>query len=262
MAARDETTLSSGGLRPVTRTGRTVRRPAGPWTPAVHALLGDLEEVGFDGAPRPRGIDDEGREVLTFVEGDDSHHARDETLHSDHALGEVARLVRRFHDAVAGFEPPVDAAWQYLSEAPRDGIVCHNDLAPVNAIFRHGQPVAFIDWDYAAPAPRVWDVACAVSSFVPLLDDEFCRRHGYSLAPRGPRLRLFCDAYGLEGTERETLLDVLRNRELAMYETVRRGAEAGHPTYAAVWAETKGRRWLDIVGYQDDQRRVWQSHLS
>ena len=40
----------SGG---VVRIGDTVRRPAGPWTPAVHALLGHLHATGFPGAPRP-----------------------------------------------------------------------------------------------------------------------------------------------------------------------------------------------------------------
>src|SRR5260221_6573384 len=52
--------MSSG----VVRVGDTVRRPAGPWTPAVHALLAHLHAVGFDGAPRPLGVDERGREVL------------------------------------------------------------------------------------------------------------------------------------------------------------------------------------------------------
>jgi hypothetical protein len=38
----------SGG---VVRVGDTVRRPAGFWTPAVHALLKHLHEAGFRGAP-------------------------------------------------------------------------------------------------------------------------------------------------------------------------------------------------------------------
>lgn len=33
------------------RIGDTVRRPAGPWTPTVHALLGHLHAAGFHGAP-------------------------------------------------------------------------------------------------------------------------------------------------------------------------------------------------------------------
>jgi len=39
----------------VVRVGDTVRRPAAPWTPAVHALLDHLQAVGFRGAPRAHG---------------------------------------------------------------------------------------------------------------------------------------------------------------------------------------------------------------
>ncbi|MEK8169329.1 hypothetical protein NKH77_04555 [Streptomyces sp. M19] len=35
----------------------------------MHALLAHLHEVGFRAAPRPLGIDDQGREVLTYLPG-------------------------------------------------------------------------------------------------------------------------------------------------------------------------------------------------
>ncbi|MFE7134272.1 hypothetical protein ACFVIM_25780 [Streptomyces sp. NPDC057638] len=46
----------------VVRVGDTVRRPAGPWTPAVHAVLTQLHQMGFRAAARPLGVDDQGRE--------------------------------------------------------------------------------------------------------------------------------------------------------------------------------------------------------
>ena len=68
--AGTETPLGGGNMNSgVVRVGDTVRRPAGPWTPAVHALLAHLHAAGFDGAPRPLGIDEQGREVLTFISG-------------------------------------------------------------------------------------------------------------------------------------------------------------------------------------------------
>ncbi|MEP6665725.1 MAG: hypothetical protein ABJA81_04690 [Nocardioidaceae bacterium] len=143
MSSGDEVELPAAGGRSVSRVGQTVRRETGPWTPAVHGLLRHLEDVGFDGAPRVRGIDDQGREVLSFVEGEEGHHANGEALHHDRALLEVARLVRRFHDAVAGFVPPAQAQWRFLVDAPRQGIVCHNDLAPVNTIICGGRAGGF-----------------------------------------------------------------------------------------------------------------------
>jgi hypothetical protein len=55
----------------VVRVGDTVRRPARPSTATVQAYLAHLHCAGFTGAPVPLGIDDQGREVLSFVPGDE-----------------------------------------------------------------------------------------------------------------------------------------------------------------------------------------------
>lgn len=62
--------LEGGNIGGAVRAGDTVRRSAGPWTPAVHALLAHLADKGFADAPRPLGFDEQGREVLTFLEGE------------------------------------------------------------------------------------------------------------------------------------------------------------------------------------------------
>lgn len=65
-----EEQLSGGNTSVVVRVGDTVRRPVGPWTPAVHDLLNYLAAVGFAGAPRVQGIDKLNREVPDFVPGE------------------------------------------------------------------------------------------------------------------------------------------------------------------------------------------------
>lgn len=69
-----EERLEGGYADGAVRVGNTVRRLAGPWTPAVHALLAHLAGQGFTGAPRPLGFDEQGREVLTFLEGETCAH--------------------------------------------------------------------------------------------------------------------------------------------------------------------------------------------
>ena len=204
-----EVPLGRGPAGPV-RIGDTVRRATGEWTPAVHALLDHLESVGFDGAPRAHGVDEKGREILDYVEGRVGWRPYPEDIFDDVGLVAAARLIRRYHDAVRDFTPPADSAWRFLPGAPREGITCHNDLAPYNTVYRDGRPFAFIDWDLAAPGPAAWDLAGAAYRFVPLYDDEQCRTLEMPLQPRGPRLRLFCDAYGLE--ERQDLLTLVRRR--------------------------------------------------
>src|SRR5207245_2859525 len=100
-----EERLPGGNLSSrVMRVGATVRRPVGPWTPAVHALLNHLHAVGFDGAPRVLGLDDAGREILEYIPGevawDERHH---QLLGADQAVQQAGALLRRFHDAVADF---------------------------------------------------------------------------------------------------------------------------------------------------------------
>src|SRR2546423_14571099 len=65
---QQEIPLLGGNTSTVVRVGDTVRRNAGPGTPAVHALLRHLEDVGFTGAPRALGTDERGREGLSSLE--------------------------------------------------------------------------------------------------------------------------------------------------------------------------------------------------
>jgi hypothetical protein len=65
----DETPLAGSRLNRVVRIGDTVRRPAGAWTPTVHALLNHLVERGFTLGPRPLGYDGDGREILSYISG-------------------------------------------------------------------------------------------------------------------------------------------------------------------------------------------------
>ena len=52
------------------RIGDTVRRPLRPFSLTVQAYLAHLRDAGFTGAPLPFGVDEQGREVLSFVPGD------------------------------------------------------------------------------------------------------------------------------------------------------------------------------------------------
>lgn len=222
---------------PVVRVGDTVRRRVGPWTAAVHELLRHLESVGFGSAPRVLGIDGEGREVLSYVEGVDGRRGR---RFDDVTLTLEARLLREFHDAVASFVPPSSARWRAGSWQYRPGlgdaqklVVCHNDVAPYNVVYESGRPVALIDWDFAGPAPVEWDVAYAAWRFVPLYPDDVCRKLGCNPDSRALRLRTFCEAYRL--LERDTLLDTLRLRLLAEgSEFAQRSCEL-LDVHAAVW---------------------------
>lgn len=204
MPSPEEEQALTGAVSTVVRIGNTVRRNTGPWTPAVHALLHHLEAVGFDGAPRVLGRDEQGREVLSFVDGEVAPGPTP-AAYPDETLFALGRLIRRMHAATEGFALPADVAWHHppvtdlpgMDSAPL--VVCHNDLSPGNTVLGSGgQPIAFIDWDFASPAPPVWDLVQAAWQCIPLGPDEAARNHGWPAPPdHFARLRALLDGYGV-----------------------------------------------------------------
>lgn len=225
--------------RRIVRIGDTVRRPVQPWTPSVHALLRHLEEVGFAYAPRPLGFDEEGREILTFLDGE-SGSAGWAKVVDDPGLRNFACLLRDYHDACAGFSPPPGATWSVdasdARDASHDGTVCHGDFGPWNVVWQGNRPVGIIDWDFAHPAPRLHDVAYALEYVAPFRDDAECLRWlRYPTPPdRRRRLKSFCAAYGLDSTAgiAAGIVSAVIRRQQDTAGLVRRLADQGHEPQA------------------------------
>ena len=237
----EETPLRGGtanrGL--VTRVGGTVRRPQTPASASVHALLRHLEAKGFDGAPRHLGEDEAGREVLSYLEGAVPIQPTPAWARADSALVSVADLLRRYHEAVADFDP-TPFAWRTRVPDPyRGGVVSHNDPNLDNVVFRDGQAVALLDFDLASPGSVTWDVAAAARHWVPLQDPQDVPA---DLVPRTEdRLRMFLDAYGLGEDDRQEVVRALPEARTWGYDIVRQGAQAGHEGYADYWERAQQR---------------------
>jgi hypothetical protein len=249
----DEQQLEGGNITAVVRVGNTVRRAAGPWTPAVHALLRHLEARGFDAAPRALGYDQAGREILSYLPGQTAP-ASLAGIESDDVLTAVARLTRHYHDAVTDFVVPSDAAWQFTIGAPRAGdVICHNDIAPWNIVFDGTQPLGLIDWDFAAPAPRAWDIAYALWRFVPLYGgQEFGEP-----ATQARRIKLFCDIYGL--ADRRGLLDMIERRQQVLHDTLVMWGQVGVPGFAEMLRDGHADGIRNDIAYLRDQRAVLEA---
>ena len=233
-----ETELSGGNTSSVVRVGETVHRATGSWSVGVHALLLYLDKRGFRDAPKFLGMDEQGREILTFIAGEVGNYPLAHYMWSDEVLVEVARLIRRYHDATVGFVISEKAHWQIeYPDRSQHEVLCHNDLAPYNTVYRDGKPYALIDFDNAGPGPRAWDLAHAAYRFVPLthLDDPGMERERVTnTQTQGRRLQLFCDSYGISA---RTVLEMVGPRVQALRNTIIERAAEGNSAFQKILAE-------------------------
>jgi hypothetical protein len=232
-----EIVLAGGNENVVVQVGDSVRRAVHPWTPAVHALLRQLDANGFVESPSVLGFDAQGREVLTMIPGKVGHYPLTPEMTTDASLVACARMLRRCH-AAATIQPGWgDLPWRYRDPDPASWeVICHGDVAPYNIVYREGMPVGLIDFDVAGPGPRMWDIAYAAYRLAPLASDVNCLDFGFGGPPdRVRRLALFLDAYGVE--DRSELLEMAIARVTALRDDILARAAAGDPSVATHLAE-------------------------
>lgn len=213
----DGEALPGGNVGGAVRIGATVRRPTGPWTPAVHALLAYLCQAGLSDVPRVLGTDERGREVLTWLPGRvvdvDSEHIDDALVAS------AMRWLRRYHEVARGFRPAGPVRWRNgEGQLGADQIICHHDFAPYNVAEQDGEVAGVFDWDMAGPGAPIDDVAFAAWSFVPLWRD-------LGPAETARRLLLVCACYG--GLAAADVLRVVGTRIEDATARIRAGQQAG-----------------------------------
>jgi hypothetical protein len=215
-----EEPLPGGLVTGPVRVGDTIRRRPPRDAAYNRALLHWLAARGWPGAPRFLGTDHQGRDILSFIGG---HAAwapsQPSAVTSDASLARAAILVRELHDLTAG--TPLAAGAE---------VACHNDLSPANTVYRDDgaglRPVAFIDWDLAAPGARIHDVAHLCWQFLGLGPDVT------DVAEAGRRMRLICDTYGL--ADRSALPGTNTRWQDRCYRGIEAQAAAGDPAMIAL----------------------------
>lgn len=202
-----EEELAGGNVNAVVRVGDTVRRTSGPWTATIHALLAWVRAQGVDGVPAPLGLDDQGREILSFLPGQVGGWPLPDWIWDERVLADAATLLRSWHDASAGF-PRTGVTWRLPAREPAE-VICLNDVAPYNMVYADGRLVGFIDVDMASPGPRVWDL-----SYLAYRMCSFCEDMPMpaGLDPQARLVRLL-RAYGSDcGLDPEGVLRAARDR--------------------------------------------------
>lgn len=186
--------LAGGNMGPVVRLGDVVRRAAGDWTPAVHRLLRHCRAAGLTGVPEVHGLTDDGHELLGFIAGDVPAYPMPDWVWGEQALVSSARLLRHLHAASADCDR--GGPWRSPAHEPVE-MICHNDVAPYNLVYRDGRAVGAIDVDFASPGLRLWDLGYLAYRIVPLSTDT---SDGFTAGERDQRLQSLLQAYGTDAT--------------------------------------------------------------
>lgn len=215
----EERVLGGGAVNEVVRVGATVRRTPTERSRYIRELLALFAARGWDGAPRHLGVDERGREVFGYLEGQAAVTTSERAAaRSDAGLVRVAQLVRAFHDLTHGTPSAGDA-----------DVVCHNDLAPKNTVYTvdgaEWWPTAFIDWDLAAPGERVHDLAHVCWQYLDLGPGVT------DVSEAARRIALVREAYGpyARGGGGAGIVDVILWWQDRCWRGIEAGAERGEP---------------------------------
>ena len=234
----EEIPLEGGNLTEgVVRVGDTVRRPCRPSSDLTHAVLLHLEEVGFRHAPRFLGIDEQGREILTFAPGRTIWPHEPDLLDQGACVEPAAALVADLRDAMATF--------------PSTGPVLHGDLAPWNVVVGDDGHWTLIDWDEVETGEPAWELAYVLHTFLPLWATS-------TFAEDVDELRRRLDVFTARlGDGREVVDDALSRvpakcRSIA--DRTEAGAAAGNPAMARIVADGHPAGWRDAA--DDVERRL------
>ncbi|MEM1506021.1 aminoglycoside phosphotransferase family protein [Domibacillus sp. 8LH] len=260
----NEEMLTGGNVSNVYRSGDTVRRDLKEDSPKIHKLLKHLENKGFNYSPKFLGIDEKGREILSFIEGEAGNYPLKRYMLSNDVLKEIAKMLRLYHEAVSDF--PLLDEFKPIDNTPQKvEVLCHNDFAIYNIIFNYEKPVGIIDFDVAGPGPKIWDIAYTLytclplSSFYPAETEQEVHHVNYDPSLHASlikkRLTLFFEAYGEEMPL--DFLEIVLLRLEGMCKTIKRKANEGDSAFQKMIDEGHLEHYQNEIKFIREHGKEW-----
>ena len=194
----------------------------------------------------------ERQSYLVGVSGDEACRL----VGTNKAAAQVGALLRRYHDAVEGWQPETTLTWfdgRTGTGGPGE-LVCHGDPGPWNLVWRRGRLVGLIDWEYATVGTRRTDVAYTLHYLVPFRDRSYWQGVlGMARRPRrSDRMQAFADGYGMELDDE--LVQAVFDSQRAGVQRMRELAALGHPRYRQMILDGKLERELGVVQWVEGHR--------
>jgi len=226
----------------VVRIGAQVARPAHPQTPNVSHYLDHLHRQGIGFVPQPLGLDEQGRQRLSWIEGvaPTSPYAR--WVFEERLLIGVAEHQQRLHAASATYEPPATGPWatnagDYFPDSavhqPHASLFCHNDLCMSNLIVDPDTITVqgIIDFDYVRLVDPLFDIAVMARHWVPFRDPAANASPQLDLVQR---YRLIAELHDLSQAQSERVIALAVTFLTKARTNVRALADAGGVGFQAL----------------------------
>jgi len=214
----EEKILIGGSLNQTVKIGDIVHKTS-KGHPMVREYLLYLEEEGMQGVPRFLGLDEQGRDMFSYLPGKTmgpDYTPDHPCLHSDECVIDTARFMRKLHDMSQGFLPrAIEAGWTnpyFPKETPE--IICHGDAHIWNFVYVNGRVSGLFDFEQAYPGTRYWELAGTICM---IAFPFYVNYNAAAQAGQAKRqIKLFFDEYGMscptnlmEITVNRLLLDML-----------------------------------------------------
>lgn len=220
-----------GGRDNIIKDKNIVFRPSHEWTGNVHGFLRFLHEHGFLKVPYPFGINENGQEMVSFVEGEVFNEELSQEAKSDEVLISFAKLIRTFHDLGAEYIKLLKGNENWMLPVLTNiETMCHGDLAPYNTVLKDKKVVGLIDFDTLHPGSRLWDIAYALYRWIPLMTNENPENFG-SRPDKSRRIEIFFAAYGMDEIVREDVFDLVIKRLEYLVTFMKQEAENGNTIF-------------------------------
>lgn len=220
-----------GGRDTIYRQDNYIFRPAAGWSSHVHDFLKYLHSKGFDKVPYPYGIDNEGIEKLSYVEGTVYNDLLPDEVKSDETLISFCNLIKQFHDLGETYVKTLTGQeqWMLPVRTPVE-TMCHGDLAPYNITIEGKKAIGIIDFDTLHPGPRLWDISYALYRWIPLMSPDNIENFG-SDEDKKRRMKLFLQTYGLTDISYSEIINQVIKRLEYLVEFMKKEAAAGNSTF-------------------------------
>ena len=173
-------------------------------TSTVHALLQHLVDGGFNGCPTPLW-QRKGLGAVSYLAGRAYGYPLPTFLRATDPLEAFGAMLRRAHDLSEDFS--TNGPWAAGDIAMQPGwVVTHSDIGPGNIVWGSAvwgsteseidQPVGLIDWEFAEPGPRQYDLVAAAMNLCGHVDPSKHERAGLLGLNIDDRLGAFASGYG------------------------------------------------------------------